>query len=124
MGDLHGVHDLLLPQTVMEVALVAWCLDEHLAGEVRGQVGVVQRAPGFPRAAARRIVALRHRNLAELDVVGPGYLEGLAVAELLDQPRDGRALAALYPHLNARLVAHGDETALHRAHLASAELAD
>src|SRR5258706_14147538 len=124
MGDLHGVHNLLHPQPVMEVALVARYLAEHLAGEVRGQVGVVQRAPGFSRAAARRVVAFWHRHLSELDVIGPGDLQGLADPELLDQPGDGGALGAVDAHLDARVVAHRDEAALHRADRAVGELAN
>jgi len=86
MGDLYRVHDLLHPEPVAEASLVAGDLAEHLAGEVRGQVRVIQGAPRLTRAAARRVVALRHLHLLELDVIGPGDLQRLADAELLDQP--------------------------------------
>src|SRR5258708_12411911 len=92
MGDLHGVHDLLHPQAVMEVALVALDVAEHLAGEVGGQVGVVQRAPGLVRRPASGGILLRHLYFTELDVIGPGDLQRLADAELLDQPSDRRSL--------------------------------
>src|SRR5579863_3146844 len=45
VGDLHGVDDLLDPQAVVEVPLVSFDLAQYLAGEVRGQVRVVQRSP-------------------------------------------------------------------------------
>src|SRR5580658_29117 len=85
VGDLDGVDDLLDPQAVVEVALVPVDLAQNLAGEVRGQVRVVQRSPGLPRAASGRVVTLRHFHVAELYVVGPRHLERLADAELLDQ---------------------------------------
>ena len=124
VGDLHGVDHLLHPEPVGEVAFIPWHLAQHLAGEVSGQVRVIQRAPGLPRAAARRIEALRHSHLAELHVIGPGDLQRLADAELLDEPGDRGALGAVDPDLDARVVADGDEAALNRADRAARELAD
>src|ERR1022692_2457508 len=122
--DLHGVDDFLPPQAVAEVSLVAVKLAEHLAGEVRRQVRVVQRPPRFSRAAARRVVLGGDLDLPELHIVGLRDLQRLADAEFLDQPGDGRARAAVDAHLDARVVADRDEAGLHRAERAAGELPD
>src|SRR5262245_26821722 len=106
--DLHRVDDLLHPQPVVEVPLVALDLAEDLAGEVRGEVGVVEGPPRLTRAAAGRVVAVRDRHVPELNIIRPGHLQRLADAELLDQPGAGCALAAVDAHLDVPNAVPGE----------------
>src|SRR5215472_7997590 len=95
MGEFHGVDHLLHPQSVVEVTLVPGEFAEHLAGEVRAEVGVVEGPPRLPRGPARRLVGRPELDLAELHLVGRGDVQCLTDAAFLDQPGDRGTLAAV-----------------------------
>src|ERR1700730_99882 len=112
---LDGVDDFLNPRAVAEVALVAGGVAPDLRDEARYQVGVEQRAPRFPRAAARRVEAIRHGHVSEFDLAGSCRLQRFAAPQLLAQPADVRPLAAVEASLDAGVVADGHEARLDSA---------
>ena len=74
--------------------------------------------------AAGREQARRHVDVDELDGVRSRALQRLHDPELLHEPRDQGALAAVHAHLDPWIVPDRDEAALHRADRAARELAD
>src|SRR5262249_59305032 len=119
--------DFLDPRAVAEIALAAGMpvrSTENLVDETCNQVGVKQGSPRLTLAAAWRIEARRDLQLAKLHLVRCGRLERLAHSELLDEPADERAAAAVDARFDPRIVPNRHEARLYRAQCAVLELAD
>src|SRR5437763_14364864 len=95
MGAFDRVDDLLDARALREVALIGLTAVDDLFGEVMDEVRVEERAPGLPLLVADREVRGRDRDLDEFHGLRRGAFEHLALAELLDEPADERALRSV-----------------------------
>ena len=88
------------------------------------EVRVEERRPWLTRRVPRREEPLWDLHRDELDRVWLRAAQGLALAELLDQAADERALGSVDARLDARIVPHGDEARLQRIERPIRTLAD
>src|SRR4051812_40179257 len=124
MRALDRVDHLLYLGAIDEITLCFGAVFDDLVDEVLDQIGVKERGPVFPCVAIRRIEVLGDLQLLELNVVGSRGSDRLRNAELLDQAADDRALAAVDPRLDPRVITDRYEAALHGANRTVAELGE
>src|SRR6266566_9076323 len=95
------VDDLLDFRALSEVALVLLAAVRDLLHEVMDEVRVEEGRPRLTRRIARRKEPLRDLHRNELDRMWLRAAQGLALAELLDQAADERALGPVDTRLDA-----------------------
>src|SRR5438876_7857386 len=124
MRESDRVDDLLDFRALSEVALVLLAAIRDLLHEVVHQVRVEERRPRLTRRVARGKEPLRDLHRNELDRIWLRAAQGLALAELLDQAADERALGSVDARLDPRVVPDGHEARLQRVDRAVRALAD
>src|SRR2546430_240751 len=124
MRESDRIDDLLDFRALSEVALLLLAAVRDLLHEVMDEVRVEERRPRLAGWVPGRGEPLGYLHRDELDRIRLRAAQGLALAELLDQAADERALGSVDARLDARIVPHGDKARLQRVQRAIRTLAD